>query len=645
MQSNFNTKLKHQTGYLTLAIYFALALSTMLVYWQVRNFDFVNYDDDLYVFQNQQVLKGLTFDGLKSAFTTAPACGNWLPLTWLSFMLDCQFFGPDPGWIHLVNVFLHLANTLLLFTILKKMTGSLWPSAFVAAVFALHPLHIESVAWVTERKDVLSTFFMLLTLAAYIGYTKSPSVYRYLLSLVLFAMGLMAKPMLVTLPFVLLLLDYWPLERMKFETGDIAPDNKKTGLPWPKLILEKIPFLALSITSSVITFFATRAGGSSLDVIGLKFRVFNAAVAYCEYIKKMFWPSKLAVFYPHPGNSISPAKAAACIILLLGLTALFVYLARRRKYLATGWLWYLGTLVPVIGIVQVGGQSMADRYTYIPFIGLFIIIAWSLQELLSKWRYRQAILGVSMAIVLTGFGICSYQQLSVWKNSVSLFSQALEVTQNNSLAYNNLGNAYSSLGSYQEAIEAFKQAIRIKPDTNKTFYNLGNAYSSLGRYQEAIKAYKQAIRIKPDYADAYNNLGNAYCRIGRYQEAIEPFKQAISFKPDYAKAYNGLGAAYGSLGRFQEAAEAFKQAINLKPDDHNAYNNLGIAYRMLGRYEEAIEVYKQVIKLNPDIPYAHYNLGNAYLNIGDKESALKEYKILKTLNAVLANKLYNIIKK
>ncbi|TFG50228.1 MAG: tetratricopeptide repeat protein [Candidatus Brocadiia bacterium] len=467
-------------------------------------------------------------------------------------MIDVELFGPEAGWFHLVNVLLHIANTLLLLAVLKKMTGSLWPSTFVAAVFAIHPMHVESVAWIAERKDVLSTFFFLLTLAAYTGYAQSRSVHRYLLSLVLFAMGLMAKPMLVTLPFVLLLLDYWPLERMKFGADD------KKSFPWPKLILEKIPFLVLSVASSVITFLVQRSGGSmkGVEIFSIKARVLNAAVAYFEYIKKMFWPSKLGVFYPHPGENISTAKAAVCIIVLIGLTVLILYLGRKRKYLATGWLWYLGTLVPVIGLVQFGDQSMADRYAYIPLTGLLIMIAWGVPELISKLPYRKAVLGLSMAMVLTASAICSHQQVRFWENSVTLFRHALDVTQNNYLACYNLGDAYCDLGLYREAIEAYKQAIKIKPIAD-TYNNLGFACCGIGRYQEAIEAFKQVIRIKPD-AIAYNNLGVAYGKSGRYQEAIEAYKQAIKLKQDFADAHFGLGLAYLKSSDKTSALQEYK---------------------------------------------------------------------------------------
>jgi len=653
MQRNFN-KLKPQTGLLAFFIYFALAASVILVFQQVRNFDFVNLDDGGYVYENQHVLNGLTGDGVIWAFTTGDEA-NWHPLTWLSLMLDCELFGPDPGRIHLVNVLLHLANTLLLFAILKKITGSLWPSAFVAAAFAIHPMHVESVAWIAERKDVLSTFFFLLTLAAYAGYVKRPSIFRYFAALTIFALGLMAKPMLVTLPFVLLLLDYWPLNRFEVsvpvkktgrQTCKSAPAANKHSTLY-RLIIEKIPFFALAAVSSIITFIVQRNSGAMMNtyILSLAERCANALLSYARYTGKLFWPRNLAVFYPFDAGGIPAGLLALSVLLLAGVTFLAFGLGRSRKYLPVGWFWFVGTLIPVIGLVQVGLQSYADRYTYIPSIGLFILVAWGLPELLSKWPYRKAVLGVSMAVVLTAMGFCAHRQAGYWKDSVTLFSRALKVTQNNHVAYYNLGNAYGNLGRHQEAVEAYKQAIRFKPDHADAHINLGAAYGSLGRYQEAIEAYKQAIRFKPDDADAHYNLGAAYGNLSRYPEAIEAFKQAIRFKPDFAEAYTNLGAAYGDLGRYPEAIETSMQAISIKPDDVKAHNNLGVAYNSIGRYRDAIEAFKSAIKLKPDYIDAHLCLGVVYLKVNDKASALEEYEILKTLNAELAEKFFNMINK
>ncbi|MGD0784832.1 MAG: tetratricopeptide repeat protein [Sedimentisphaerales bacterium] len=591
---------------LVLSIYFALLISTLLVFWQVRNFDFVKYDDSIYIYENPHVLNGLTAGSISWAFTTGFA-RFWHPLTWLSLMLDCQLSlpgGPSPGWMHMENVLLHIINTLLLFIVLKKMTGALWQSVFVAALFALHPLHVESVAWIAERKDVLSTLFWLLAMLAYWQYVKKPNAARYLLVLLIFALGLMAKPMLVTLPFVFLLLDYWPLERIKH-------------FQWPalyRLVLEKIPFIVLSIASSIIAFIVQQSGRSFVSFVAipsLKFRIANVFLSYAQYMDKMFWPCNLAVFYPFDAAGILFWQAASCALLLLGITFFVVRFGRSHRYLPVGWFWFLGTLMPVIGLVRYTMSAYADRYTYVSYIGLFVMIAWSLPQLLSNLPQRKIVLGLSMVIVLTALGICAHRQTSYWKNSFTLFSHALAVTQNNYIAYNNIGLTYNDLGRYAEALDDFRQAIKIKPDYEIAYYNLGNAYSNLGRWPQAMDAYKQAIRIDPNYAQAHSNLG----------------------------------VAYGSLGRYDEAIDAFEQAIKIEPDLADAYCNLGATYSRLNRRADEIEAYRQAVKIRPDLADAHYNLGLAYLAIGDKNSALTELNILKSLNPQLADKLLKDINK
>jgi tetratricopeptide (TPR) repeat protein len=606
-------------------IYAILVLSTVLVFLQVRNFDFVNYDDASYVYENPHVLGGLSHDSIIWAFTTGYAA-NWHPLTWLSHILDCQLFGPDPGWMHLVNVLLHLANTLLLFTVLKKMTGALWPSAFVAAAFALHPMHVESVAWIAERKDVLSTFFLLLTLAAYIGYVKRPSVFRYIITLALFVIGLMAKPMLVTLPFVLLLLDYWPLNRFDLQPHKPAPiDDGGTIL---YRIIEKIPFFMLSAISSIITFFVQHSSGAvgSINIFPMQVRVANAFLSYARYVGKMFLPQNLAAFYPFDVRTIVAWQVVLCALLLVGVSLLVIRFWRTRKYLPVGWFWFVVTLVPVIGFVQVGSQAFADRYTYVPYIGLFIMIAWGLAELLSKLPYRKPVLGISAAVSLTILGICAHGQVSYWNNSIMLFSHAIEVTQNNYIAHNGRGLAYINLGRSAEAMDDIREAIRIKPDFAEAHNNLGSVYSGLGRWQEAMDAYQQAIKAKPDFARAYNNLGIAYGELGRSAQAIEAYKQAIKVDPGNAKAYNDLGIAYSELGRGAEAIEAYKQAIKVNPGDAKTYNDLGIIYSELGRWQDTIDADKQAIKIKPDFAEAYNNRGVAYGHLGRWQEAIDAYR-------------------
>ncbi len=586
--------------YFVLFSYLALIVATFLVFGQLRHFDFINHDDNDYVYENQHVLKGLNWDNVVWAFTTNCA-SNWHPLTWLSLMFDCQLFGANSGKMHLVNLLFHMANTLALFEVLRKMTGSLWSSVFVAAAFALHPMHVESVAWITERKDVLSTLFFLLTLFAYLSYVRRPGLFRYFLTLLLFALGLLAKPMLVTLPFVLLLLDYWPLERI--QTGKFSVS---------KLILEKVPFIVLSIISSVITFLVQLRGTAVIyiDAFPLKDRIANAFISYAIYIGKMFWPANLAIFHPFEVDNFVFLSAVIYVLLLLIISIFVVWFGRTQKYLPVGWFWYLVTLVPVIGFVQVGYQSFAERYTYIPYIGLFIIITWGLPLLLSRWPQRNIALVPSAVITLLILGISAYKQVGYWKNNFTLYPHAIEVTQNNFIAYNNLGVAFTNAGSYQEAVDAYKKSLAIKPDY-EVYFNLGVACHKLGRWQEEEDAYKQCIKRKPDYAVAYLNLCITYNTLGRYQDAIAICKQAIKIKPDFAEAYYNLGFNYAALGNWPDAMNAWGQAVKIKPN-----------------YIDA-----------------HYNLGVAYLATGDKDSALEEYKILKNLNTEKANQLFKLINK
>ncbi len=444
------------------------------------------------------------------------------------------------------------------------MTGSLWPSAFVAAAFALHPMHVESVAWITERKDVLSTFFLLLTLAVYAGYVRRRGMMRYLLAMLLFASGLLVKPMLVTLPFVLLLLDYWPLEQFAspraVKTAAIS-DRRRILY---RVIIEKIPFFALAAVSSVITFIVQKGSGGvpDLNTISLQSRVANVFLSYTRYIGKMFWPENLAVFYPLDVDSVTFWQVAMCILLFFVISISVICFRRNQKYLPVGWFWFVGTLIPVIGLIQAGAQAYADRYTYISYIGLFIIIAWGLPELLSKWPQRKIVLGLSMVVVLTTLGICAHQQASYWKNSDGLFTHALKVTQGNYIAYNNRGITYDKLGRYQESIDDCKQAIRIRPDYADAYYNLGVTYGKLGRWQEAIDVHKQTIKIKPNYVKAYNNLGSAYGKFSRWQEAIDAFKQAIKIEPDCVEVITNLGIVYNRLGRYQESIDACNTNYN-----------------------------------------------------------------------------------
>ena len=414
---------------LILIIYLALAASTAIVYWQVCNFEFINYDDNQYVYENRQVLSGLTADSMAWAFKAGHA-GNWHPVTWLSLMLDAQLFGPHPRWFHLVNLLFHIANTLFLFAVLRKMTAALWPSVFVAAAFALHPMHVQSVAWIAERKDVLSTFFLMLSLLAYVSFTQNRSALRYILSLAFFALGLMAKPMLVTVPFILLVLDYWPLNRFaSSKQADLSETKirQQTSIAskpvsLKQILIEKIPFLVLAAVSSIITYLVQQSSGAVVtgNALGFTARIANASVSYVVYIYKLFWPQNLTIFYPFQLGGFAFWQVALCIVLLLFISIMAIRFANKYKFLAVGWFWFIGTLFPVIGIVQIGQQAYADRYTYIPYIGLFIMIAWGFWLLVSNWRHAKMTVAILMPVVLLALGICSYWQTGYWKNNVAI---------------------------------------------------------------------------------------------------------------------------------------------------------------------------------------------------------------------------------
>ncbi len=512
-----------------------LVAATVAAYWQVHEFNFVGFDDDSYVYENLQVRQGLGKDSLIWAFTAVHAA-NWHPVTWLSYMLDYQLFGMDSGKYHLVNLFFHIVNALLLFFILRKMTGGPWRSAMVAALFALHPLHVESVAWVSERKDVLSAFFFMLTLWAYAVYVARRSVPAYLLMVFLFACGLMAKPMLVTLPFVLLLLDYWPLNRLSFAQ---ASGHQVKGVG--ALVLEKLPLFILALLSSGITYYAQQKGGTvaTLDGVPLSMRIANALVAYAGYIGKMFYPVHLACLYPYP--KITPWwKAAIAGLSLAAITLAALRSARKRPYLIVGWLWYLGTLAPVIGIVQVGSQSMADRYTYLPLIGLFIMIAWGIPEFVSNSRLKRIGLPILSFLILCILWGLTWHQVRYWLDSRTLFEHALGVTSENAAMHYDLANAYRNQGRLDLAVDQYTQTLRIHPDHSQAHNNLGSVLLEMGRTNEAISHYRQAVRIDPDYADARYNLGIAYVNTGKIDRAVQQFRAALRLRPSDDNILNTL---------------------------------------------------------------------------------------------------------
>ncbi|MDD5063179.1 MAG: tetratricopeptide repeat protein [Phycisphaerae bacterium] len=551
--------------YWSIYICLVLTLITTVVFCQVRSYDFINYDDPVYIYDNLHIQNGITPETIRWAFTTG-YYANWYPLTWLSHMLDWQLFGAKAGGHHLTNLIFHIVNTLLLFIVLKQMTQKLWPSAFVAALFALHPLHVESVAWVAERKDVLSAFFWMLTMWAYLRYVKHPVTGRYLLTLLAFAMGLMAKPMLVTIPFVLLLLDYWPLAR-------VSLSSERQAIY--RLIREKVPFFVLSVISSVVTFFVQRSSGTVAELvrISLKIRIFNALVSYVEYIEKMIWPAHLAVFYPHAGRNMPILNVIISAALLAAATILILRSSRNHRYLFTGWFWYLGTLVPVIGLVQVGQQALADRYTYIPLIGVFIIIAWGVPELLAGRRYEKITLTISGLLVILTMSICTHFQLRYWRNSLTLFQHALDVTGGNYTAYIHTADFLCERNKLDEAIAEYRKCLQMIPDDTIALNNLGIALGKQGKFEEAIKCFTEALRIKPDAA-AHTNAGHVLALQGNLDEALVHLAEALRLNPNYAQAHYYLGQVLAQRGKYSEAITHFEDTLRLKPDWIEPMNNL-----------------------------------------------------------------------
>jgi Flp pilus assembly protein TadD len=609
MKDNNATDMLNKRHFYIICIF--LVVTTLAVYWQVLDNGFVDYDDDVYVTENIRVHKGVTFDSLTWAFTSSHSA-NWHPLTWISHMIDCQLYGLNPRGHHLTSLLFHVANTLLLLLILVRMTGALWQSSFVAALFALHPLHVESVAWVAERKDVLSTFFMMLTLWAYILYVKKGEVKRYLLVVLFFVLGLMSKPMLITLPFILLMLDFWPLGRLcliRDTRNVVTGQHTDERLNIFRLLWEKVPFFALAVGSSVVTIIVQERSGAVqlLKTFSLQTRIINGFVAYIEYIVNMVWPVKLAVLYPHPGNSLPLWKGVVAGLALVLITILVIRKARKIPYLAVGWLWYVVTLIPVIGIVQVGSQAMADRYTYITLTGLFVIIAWGANDLLSKWPHRKIWLGTLAAILLPVLMVLTWKQVQYWENNTTLFKHTLKHTSNNLIIHNNMGVTLDKQGRTEEAVEHFLQALRLKPDYVKAHYNLGNALYKQGRTEEAVERYLQALRLKPDYAEANNSLGVALDRQDRTEEAIERYLQALRVKPDYAEAHNNLGVALDKQDRIEEAIGHFLQALRLKPDFSlpialfrvEVHNNLAIALVRKGDIKGGIVHFREALRINP----------------------------------------------
>ena len=621
------------SGYQVLAICALLLLAVGLVFGQTIRHEFINYDDDTYVYENPHVARGLTVSGIAWVFTRSHGA-NWHPLTGLSHILDCQVHGLGAGGHHATNIVLHAATSIALFLLLWRMTGGFWPSALVAALFAIHPLRVESVAWVAERKDVLSGLCFVATLATYVWYARSAfSLGRYLLLLLVFTLGLMAKPMLVTLPLLLLLLDYWPLGRLSDSLSLAStPDANcpKTALSHSpflrQIVIEKLPLLSLSAASCAVTVWAQGQALVPMDRIPFPWRMANALVSYVAYLGQFVCPAGLAVFYPHPGNHLPLVKIVGAAAVLLGVSAATLAYRRRYPYLIVGWLWYVGMLLPVVGLVQVGSQAMADRYTYLPQIGLCIALAWGAADVCRDWPRRREACGIAAMMVLMTLMACAWRQTSFWRDSETLWRHTLACTSESYAAHNNLGNALVSRGRFEEALTHYEQALKIKPDDAEAHSNLGNALVGQGRFDEAIAHYQKALALKPDRAKVYINLGFVAAQRGRLPEAIGYYHKALEIKPDDAEAYFNLGLALASQGRFDAAMTEYQKALEIKPAYAEVHNNLGLLLQNRGKVNEAIRRFQRALAIKPDFVEAHSNLGMALASQGRFDAAMTEYQ-------------------
>jgi len=586
-----------------------LVAAIIAIYWPVYKFDFVKYDDDVYVTDNKNIQSGFSLKNIQWAFTSGYA-SNWHPLTWFSHTLDYLVYKDFAGGHHITNILLHIANTLLLFYFLKKATDVIWPAVFVAAAFAVHPLHVESVAWIAERKDVLSTFFWLLTMIAYVNYAGGHKIKWYLSAFVFFVFGLMSKPMLVTLPFVLLLLDYWPLARK------ISP----------RLFVEKIPFFICSVISCVVTFCIQHKSGaiSDIEVYGLKTRIGNVIISYADYILKMIWPNPLAILYPYPAKGLPTAKVIISAIILLLISIYFIWLARRHKFVLFGWLWYLGTLVPVIGLVQVGAHAIADRYTYMPLTGLFIIIAFGIKEFVKKKNYK--LFGFLAVVIIIIWSILAFQQVKYWKDSLTLFEHTLKVTGTNFIIHANYTACLNDIGRYSEAIEESKLLIAMKPESPEVRNDFGCGLMNAGRYNEALEQLHLALKYKPEFPQAYYNLGNTLKKLGDYNEATVCYQRAIELKPDYIDAYLNLAIAFNEQHKFQQALDICDKEMKFDFDNVFVHGYRAMAMAGLGKTTEAIDEVRYVLKFRPNDVEMYRNLGILLIRNGQTAEAIKVYR-------------------
>ncbi|MFL6501409.1 MAG: tetratricopeptide repeat protein [Candidatus Udaeobacter sp.] len=586
---------KRNIRWVTAWICLGLVILTLAVFIQTVRFDFVNYDDPSYVYQNTRILSGINVVNVAWAFTHVHS-ENWHPLTTITHMLDCQLHGLNAGWHHFTNVLLHSIAVVLLFVALQRMTGALWRSAFVSAVFAVHPLHVESVAWIAERKDVLSAVFFMVTLLAYLNYTRAPSIGRYLTVALAVVLGLMSKPMLVTLPFVLLLLDYWPL-------GRFEAHRSNTGRQVLQLVLEKIPLIALSTVSSIVTFLAQQGAIGWTEQLPVSERISNAIVAYVVYIRQMFWPAGLAVFYPHPENRLPIWEISLALIVLGGITAAAFVLRKKAPYLVTGWFWYLGMLVPVIGLLQVGWQGHADRYTYLPQIGLYVALTWAVTDLTRSWRFQRMAFCAAALLIVGALSCRAWLQTSYWRDSETLFTHTLAVTSNNDVALNNLGIISLDKGQLDDAISKLQAAIELRPENAPAHDNLAKALLKKGQVAEAMVHYRKFLELEPASVEARNTLGTALIQQGHVREAIEQWQEALATQPENGNAASNLAWVFAtcpedSIRDGARAIELGEKALRISGGKiAMIYRVLAAAYAESGRFADAVETANRGVEL------------------------------------------------
>jgi len=576
-------KFRLANRHLLIIIIMMLTLFVLFAYWPVQKYEFINYDDPSYVTANYNIQSGITLKSMASTFTDINT-SNWHPLTMMSHMLDWQLFGDEAGGHHWTNVIIHIFNTILLFLLFNTLTGAMWRSAFVAALFAIHPLNVESVAWVAERKNVLSTFFLISTMLSYVWYVKKPNWKRYLPVFLCFALGLMSKPMLVTLPFVLLLLDYWPLNRLRIQSEDQIKFKtliRKNSIKISYLIGEKIPLFILSVISVYLTLYAAQHIGtmSSFGSLPLFDRFSNAVVSYALYIKKLFWPTDLAVFYPF--SDIPMWQFSIALLFIVGVTVFVCRYFRKYPYLFIGWFWYLGTMVPVIGIIQVGCSAMADRYAYVPMIGIFIMMAWGIPQILFRLRNGKiiaAFIASSFIVIIT---LATYQQVGIWKNDFTLSRDALRVDHKNYQAYCILGLAMADRGDYEAAIYYQYMALKYNPGFYPAYNYAGTIFQKMGRLDDAINCYKKALKVNNRLAEVNYNLGIALLERNNLNEAIFYFNRALEATPYDPDVHNNLGVALMKKGNIKEALTHFQEALRLNPNGETALKNMRVATAVL----------------------------------------------------------------